>query len=83
MKMKVWLFTFTQPDRKYLSMRVAALDKTEACAIVSGILQRPLIAQENTHPEQGTILSAFGQIETQQSGVIRAIAADGTQLEPA
>ena len=76
--MKLWLFTFTQPDRCIVSARVAAPDRMEACAVIGAALSRPLVSQANTHPEPGTILVALGEIEADQSHVVSILRIDGT-----
>ncbi len=66
----MWLFVFTDPDRKFLSARVAAPDREEACSLMGSMLGRYLIANANTHPEPGTILTAFGKFDTQTPRVL-------------
>lgn len=68
--MKLWLFIFTQPDRKFVSARVAADTRDEACSIMGEALQRILVAQENVHPEPGTILTMIGNEPADHAGLV-------------
>ena len=79
--MKLWLFTFTQPDRLCCSVRVAAPTRQEACALLGSRLNRVLIAQEYTHPEPGTILVFFGKTELSESKVVSFVDLAGNVVD--
>lgn len=81
--LQFWLFTFTQPDRDFITARVAANDRQEACSIMGHILGRSLIAADFQHPEPGTILIMFGMIKAEGASLISAIMADGSEAMPA
>ena len=79
--MNLWLFTFTQPDRHVASAVIAADTRRAACDIMEAIIQRPLVAQEYTHPEAGTILSFFGRTERKQPGLFRYVTVAGKLMD--
>ncbi len=81
--MLLYLFTFTQPDRTLSSARVAARSRAAAAAVMGGVLSRPLVGAENTHPEPGTILVVFGKIDREEEGLVSAVSATGEMLVPA
>lgn len=79
--MRLWLFRFTQPDRLCCSVRVAAPTRQDACTILGARLGRPLISQENVHPEEGTILTAFGKLDVPEMGVVGFVDLGGQLVE--
>ena len=79
--MRLWLFTFTQVDRAFVSLRVAAPTRDEAVTYAASFLDRPLISAAFERPEEGTILNCIGRLDTDQPGLVSVIKADGTWVE--
>ena len=80
--MRLWLFTFTQPDRTLASARVAAQTREEAAAFMGNALGRPLLGTPYTHPEPGTILACLGLID-RGAGLVSIVTNDGQVREVA
>ena len=79
--MRIWLFRFTQENRPCCSVRVAAPTRAEACQLLGSRLGRILIAQESTHPEPGTILTAFGKMDLPESKIVSFVDLAGNVVE--
>ena len=74
--MQLWSFIFTQPDRRYISARVAAPTKQDACNIMGEHLGRQFFARQYAHPEAGTIMQPMGKLDTDQAGIVSLEAAE-------